>query len=229
MYGLLGLLLHVFQVIRFYFLTFLILLCPSLGNTNPFIEDVSVFEKDGVYHINITSEIDANYRNVRSVITDYVHIYRLSDSIIESKVLNSSDGKVQVETLVLCCVPVFCKEVSRVEEVKELESGDIQTVIIPDKSDFLSGETMWIIESLGNTTRLSYQARLEPDFFIPPVLGTQMVINNMRSEFSTTIYRIQHIARINEEREWDDDFEFSRVINRQKDEPCNTALISSFQ
>ena len=229
MYGLLGLLLHIFQVIRFYLIAFLISLYPAFGLAEEFSKDVNVFERDGVYHINVSSEIDASEYYVRSVVTDYIHIYRLSDSIIESKVLNSSEkGKTEVETQVLCCVPVFCREVTRVEEVRELDNGEIQTVVIPEKSDFRSGSATWKFISNGFTTLLRYEATLEPDFFIPPVLGTQMVIDNMRKEFSTTIYRIQHIARINEEKEWDDDFEFKRVASRQREEPCNTGLISSF-
>ncbi len=230
MYGLVGPFLCILRVIRFYLLTFLILLCLSLANAENFTEDVNVFEEDGVYHINISSEIDASEQYVRNVVTDYVHIYRLSDSIIESKVLKAaSNGTTEVQTLVLCCVPVFCREVTRVEEVRELETGEIQTVIIPEKSDFLSGSAIWKLEPVGFSTRLTYEATLEPDFLIPPLLGTQMIIDNMRKEYSTTIFRIQHIARINEEKEWDDDFEFKRVIAHQQDEPCNTDQTSSFQ
>jgi len=230
MYGLLGLSLRFNQAIRFYLLTFLTFLCPSLVNAEHFIEDVNVFEEDGVYHINISSEIDASENYVRSVVTDYEHIYRLSDSIIESKVHNTSeDGKTEVETLVLCCVPLFCREVTRIEEVQEHDTGEIHSVIIPERSDFRSGGAIWKFEPDGFSTRLTYEAKLEPDFFIPPLLGTQMVIEHMRKEFSTTIFRIQHIARINEEKEWDDDFEFKRATARQQDEPCDTDLISSFQ
>jgi len=228
MYGWGRLFQYITKVIRVYLLTFLMLLCPSFSSADHFLDDIAVSEADGVYHISITSEIDASERYVRSVITDYIHIYRLSDSIIESRIINTDDDKIQVETLVLCCVPVFCREVTRVEEVNELDSGLIQTRIIPEKSDFLSGEATWQVKSTGHTTRLTYQASLEPDFFIPPILGPQMVIDNMRKEFNITFYRIQHIARINEEREWDNGYEFTRVTNHQREEPCNTALISSF-
>ena len=46
--------------------------------------NIVVFEQDGIYHINVTTELAASEEHVRQVLTDYVHIYRLSDSIIEN-------------------------------------------------------------------------------------------------------------------------------------------------
>jgi hypothetical protein len=192
-------------------------------STNNIIENITVTEKGGIYYIKASSDISASEQYVRQVLTDYIHIYRLNDSIVESRILTPADnGKVQVETLVQCCVPMYCKDVTRVEEVNELESGIIQTTIIPEKSDFRSGVATWKIESRGDSTHLTYTAHLEPDFFIPPIIGTQLVISNMREEFSTTFYRIERIAAINEAKEWTNDFQFSRLKNTIKTEPCDS-------
>lgn len=192
-------------------------------DTNRFIDDVNVEEEDGIYTITLSSSIDASSRHVRDVITDYSHIYRLSDSITGNKVSITDDGNKQVETRVLCCIPIFCKELTRTEEVMELESGDIKTVIVPEKSHFRSGQTTWSIKPSGqSTTSLKYEAQLEPDFFIPPILGTEMVIDNMREEFSVTVARIQHIARINEEKEWNDSMMFANRDGDIRQEPCDS-------
>lgn len=222
--------LHTYQVIRFYLFAILLPMCIQFHAFAGSLDEVIVFEKDGVYHINVTAEIAATEEHVRQVLTDYEHVYRLNDSVIESKVLESSiDGKVQVQSLVLCCTTLFCREATRVDEISELESGDLQAVIIPEQSDFRSGTAVWEITPMGENTRLTYIASIEPDFFIPPVLGTQMVINNMRNEFKTTFYRIENIARINEAREWDEDFMFTNISQRTGDDPCNIELITSLQ
>ncbi len=208
----------------------LVLLCLSFSTVADSLNlnDVVVFEKDGIYHISITAEIAAAEEHVRQVLTDYVHIYRLSDSIIESKVIESSVGdKTQVETVILCDTPVVCKEVTLVEEVSTLESGNLQAVILPEKSDFRSGKSVWAITAKGEKTLVTYQANLEPDFFIPPILGTQMVIANMRSEYKTALSRIEHIARINEARKWDEDFTFIKVDDNADGEPCSHELITN--
>lgn len=217
-----------YLVILFAFFFSLILWCLSfIAVADSFnLDDVVVFEKNGVYHISITAEIAAAEEHVRQVLTDYVHIYRLSDSIIESKVLESSGGeKIQVETVILCGIPVVCKEVSLVEEVSILESGNLQTVILPEKSDFRSGKSIWEITAKGDKTQLTYQANIEPDFFIPPILGAQLVIANMRNEYIIALYRIEHIARINEAREWDEDFTFVNIDDSADGESSNNELI----
>ena len=228
MYGFLGLLFHIIQAIRTYLIVVLLLVSSQNSIALDYLDDVNVFEENGIYHISISSEIDASAEHVRHVLTDYIHIYRLSDSIIESKILApSADNKVQVETLVLCCMPLFCKEVARVEEVSILKSGNIHTRIVPEMSDFRSGEATWEIKPNGNTTHLNYQATFEPDFFIPPLLGTHMVIKNLREEFSSTFSRVQHIARINEAREWNDNFEFANAVKNTDDLPCDISANSS--
>jgi len=191
------------------------------------VDNISVSENDGVYSIYITADINAAEDYVKYVLTDYVHVYRLSDSVIESKVLSSDDKAAVVQSRVLCCIPVFCKEVIRVDEIRELESGQLQAVILPAQSDFKSGKAIWEIEANGDKTRLTYRAYIEPDFFIPPVLGTSMVIDNMRNEFDATFHRIEHIARIIQERAWDNNFSFVKVRQDTEDEPCNEKLIAS--
>ena len=222
---------YLFQVLRLPLCTFSALLClSSYAVADGFLEQVNVTEEDGIYHIHISAKIAASEQHVRQVLTDYVHIYRLSDSVIESEVLESPvDGHVQVRSLVLCCTPIFCRDAVRVDDISELESGNLQAVIIPDKSDFRSGKAVWEIVPDGKNTQLTYIATIEPDFFIPPLLGTRMVINNMREEFKTTFYRIEHIARVNEERQWDDDFTLTSAIRRAEGEPCNNELITSLQ
>lgn len=222
---------YIYQVIRIYLFAITITLCVQLQIAYAgSLDEVIVFEKDGIYHVNITAEIAATEEHVRQVLTDYAHVYRLNDSVIESKVLEPTiDGKVQVQSLLLSCTTLFCREVMRVDEISELESGDLQAVIIPEQSDFRSGTAVWEIVSMGDSTRLTYLASIEPDFFIPPVLGTQTVINNMRDEFITAFYRIERIARINEAREWDEDFAFTHTTQQIEDGPCNLEQITSLQ
>ena len=220
--------LHINQVLRSFLLAFALLLYSQYGIADSFLGDVDVYEKNGIYHIRIASEIDAGADYVRHVLTDYIHIYRLSDSIVASKMLApSADNRAQVETTVLCCTSIFCREVTRVEEVSILVSGNIRTKIIPEKSDFRSGDAFWKITPLKQKTKLSYQATLEPDFFIPPLLGTRLVVKNLREQFSNTFERIQHIARINEKREWDDDHQFTKNKQCKNGVPCRNATNAS--
>lgn len=215
-----------FRLIRLFLIALPILLAIKSSAFAADADDISVIEKDGVFHISVIVEIAATEEYVRQVLTDYVQINRLSDSVIESKVLESPiDGKVHVQLLAQYCILIFCREVIRVEEISVLESGDLRAVILPEQSDFRSGIAVWKILSMGQSTRLSYIASIEPGFFIPPFLGVQMVVNNMRDELKMMLCRIEKIARIDEAREWHEGLAFVN-IDRSDDAPCSNQLRS---
>lgn len=176
------------------------------------IHELIVTEDAGIYYITVSAVIATSDKHVRQVITDYVHAYRINNSIIKSEVLPSPiEGNIRVKAIVLCCTPLFCREAERVDEVSTLASGDIRAVIVPDESDFSSGEAIWKITPDGNKTYLVYRASIEPDFFIPPIIGTRMVIDNLRKQFMNIFFRIEQVALIKEEREWSDNFGVSTV------------------
>ena len=179
----------------------MILLQPLYARAFDFAE-AEVTEENGVFRIKVSAFIEAPPDYIRYVLADSAHIYRLSPSIIESEVLPSSPvGEKQVRTKLLCCTSVFCREVERVDIVRMLESGDLEAEIIPTLSEFKSGKARWKITPLDDASYVVYEAYLEPDFFIPPVVGTQIVKRNLLDEFTTTFIRMERIASFNAERD----------------------------
>ena len=160
--------------------------------------DADISEEDGVYRIKAAAVIAAPPDYIRYVLADYAHIYRLSPSIIESEVTPfGDDGEQQVRTRLLTCTAVFCREIERVDTVRMLASGDLEAQIVPALSEFRDGKATWKISPFDEHTYLVYEAYLEPDFFIPPVVGTQLVMQSLRDEFMTTFDRVERIASVN--------------------------------
>lgn len=190
--------LWLFVITRPALATFLISFFPHPNALAFNFTEAEVFERDGVYHIKMSAMIKAPPEYVRYVLADYDHIYRLSTSIIESEVLaDNLDGEKQVRTRLLLCTSVFCTEAERVDIVRMLASGDLEAEIVPDSSEFKSGKATWRITPLDDHSFLAYEAVLEPDFFIPPLVGTRLVIENLRKEFTKTFKVIEKIAGIN--------------------------------
>jgi Polyketide cyclase / dehydrase and lipid transport len=172
--------------------------------------DVEVTEQGGVYHIKASVVIDAQAEYVRLVLSDFVHIYRLNPSIIESEVLGEKDDTYTfVRTRILGCAGYFCKELERVEKVRELPSGDLVAEIMPEKSEFRSGKTVWHIDAMGNRSRVVYDSEIEPDFYIPPVVGKFMAKKSIRTETDASLQNLEKIANVLAERDWIDDFRLS--------------------
>ena len=186
------------------------------------LNHAEVTENSGIFLIRITATFDVPADYIRRVLNDYNHIYRLSSSIIETEVLRSNDTSVtRVRTKLLACAAVFCQEVERVDAIRTLASGDIQAEIIPEQSEFRSGRAIWRITPVDDKSKLVYEATIEPDFFIPPVVGTAVISRSLKKEFLASFGRIEHIAGINLEKDWSETHSFASLEHNNSKRPCN--------
>ena len=203
-----------FQKILFDTRLFAALLCFAFINSAAVlaneITEFKVTEEEGVFYIKASVVLHAPAEYVHNVLTDYVHIYRLNPSIVESEVLVSPGNDVaRVRTKVVGCVIFYCEEIERVEDVRILASGAIQAKIVPESSQFKSGVTLWRVRSMGDESRLTYHAEMEPDFFVPPLIGNTIVKARLREEIMASFTRLERIARIQTERDWNPDRAFT--------------------
>jgi hypothetical protein len=164
------------------------------------LSNIEISENSGNYRVSMDMLIHAPARYVNSVLTDYKHIYRLNPSITESEILPSPhSGTIRVKTRMQGCIFLFCRDVDRVEEVREVNAGHLQAVIIPELSDFTSGSADWRIQPLGDDSRIIYEAQITPAFFIPPIIGSYFVKRTFAEAVITSFARLECIARIRAE------------------------------
>ncbi len=188
--------------------------------------EIEINEQSGVYQIKVVALIAAPANYVRYVLTDYKHIYRLNPSIIESEVLEQNDdGSVSVRTKVIGCAAYFCEELDRVEKVRMLPSGDLHAEIIPELSQFKSGQTHWQIKPMGDYCEVTYLSDMEPDIYIPPVVGRFLIKKSIREEMQTSFTNLENISSVIAEREWLNNDQIVTVDNSNT--PCNDRLIDT--
>ncbi len=72
-------------------LSALLLACSGLVYAEEWNHEVEVTEQGGVYHIRASAVVDAPAEYVHQALTDFIHIYRLNPSIIESEVIATDD------------------------------------------------------------------------------------------------------------------------------------------
>ncbi|MEA2081102.1 MAG: hypothetical protein U9P00_14885 [Pseudomonadota bacterium] len=165
------------------------------------ITELVLSNKQGIYQLKLEIILDAPAKHIHHVVTDYAHIYRLNPSIVESEIIKTSDNSVvRVKTLINDCFWIFCREILRVEDVRELETGNIYAEIVPQLSNIKSGVTIWQIEPLGRRTRVNYNMIVEPGFVVPPLIGSHIVKQKLRREVLVTLSNIERIARIRNEK-----------------------------
>ena len=158
--------------------------------------DLHIAEAEGVYSIDVTMQMQVPAQYVHRVLTDYAHIYRLDPAITDSEILSSADdGVVRVRTRIDDCIAFFCKKIEMVEDVRDQDHGDLKATIVSKLSSFKSGHTEWKILGIGERTQVIYQAQMEPDFLIPPMIGVYFVKQKLQQRLLASMERIECIAR----------------------------------
>lgn len=160
------------------------------------ITGVAVSHGEGAYHLSLEAEIHAPPLAVFAVITDYDRLTRLHESIRRSEVLRRIDAcTTEVYTEVRACVAVFCRTVRRVERIEEDPPHELRATIVPDSSNVSSGEVVWRLEPDATGTHLSYASTLNPDFWIPPLVGPGMMKLSLETTTREMIQNVEDLAR----------------------------------
>lgn len=150
----------------------------------------------GAYRYDFRITIDAPLEAVRAVVTDYDHLERINDDVLQSEILEHYDAKHLKRRMWLNhCVLVFCFDLVFVETVELFDDGSITTTVIPAESNFRRGTAKWRVEPLSaHTTRISVEAEQEPDFWIPPVIGPMIFKRAFMKEVRETAANIEREA-----------------------------------
>ena len=156
----------------------------------------TVYEHDGEYTVEIDAVLNASQAELRRLLTDYNHLTRLNDVLIESALLATHDAHHHKTRMTAQrCVAMICFKAVLVENATELVNGDLESVIVPAESDFRAGVTRWHFEPLpGNQTRAYFESIKIPAFFIPPIIGTSIMKKLMMDESLGAMDRLEALA-----------------------------------
>jgi hypothetical protein len=150
----------------------------------------------GRFQLVSDTYLDAPAEAVFRVLTDYDQFGRLSSLYTEYGFTDpASDGTPVVFTTMEACVLFFCKRMRRVERLETYAPRRIRTVTLPERSDFRYGESEWILEPHAGGTKMIYRLEVEPDFWVPPLLGVWLVEDRVIRGGERVIGRIERYAR----------------------------------
>ena len=157
---------------------------------------LEVDQRADIYEIRVEMEVDAPAEAVRAILTDYANLDRLNASITASEVVGTNhEGAVRVLTRLRNCILFFCMDIQKVEDVTEDHQGRILVAMVPGSSNFRSGHASWEVRSTGNRSRVIHHAKLEPDLWIPPWMGTAILKNTLRQEIQESFENLDCLAR----------------------------------
>lgn len=156
----------------------------------------TVTHTDERYRVSADVFLAAPLPQVYAVLTDYDHLTRIGGAIRESRILKQIDAHtylVYVESR--GCVLFFCQTIRQTQQVTELTPQDVLAEAIPEKSDVKMSSTSWHLEPQDSGTRMRWEVSMQPDFWIPPLIGPPMVEHALRSEGWDMAEGLEKLAR----------------------------------
>ena len=169
---------------------------PGLAGAADF-RSLDVSREGDSYRIQALVYLAAPPSAVYAVLTDYEHLTRISGSIVESRrvqQLDADDALVYTDTRF--CALFFCRHVKEMQKVTQIPPGDIVSTVLPEQSDNVaSGSASLHMEAEGPGTLLHWQIRLQPGFWVPPLIGPLLVERSLRAEGHRSAAGVEKLAR----------------------------------
>ena len=163
------------------------------------IQSVDVEQQDARYRISMRVTLDAPARASYDIFTDLPRLPQINPSVREVQVLESpAADQRRVFTDVRTCVSVYCRQLKQVQDMRfqpRVDGGAVTAQVLPERSDLRFGEASWDFRDCAGKTCLSFDAQLEPAFWVPPLIGPWLIKRKMHEEAVQTSEGLERLAR----------------------------------
>jgi hypothetical protein len=156
----------------------------------------SANHQSGVYLVEVDALVNVPEPRVRELLTDYNDLGKINPAIEVSEIIKTREpGDYRVRTVTEACVWFYCKRIHQVQDVIEASDGSVTAIVIPELSDFRSGYARLNLWQEPGGTRVLIRSEVEPDFWIPPLIGPWLIKRKLRSEALETVHNLEQVAQ----------------------------------
>jgi hypothetical protein len=160
------------------------------------LRTISVEFEDERYHLRSEAWFAADMDDMYRVLTDYDLFMKFTSAFVEARnVAPDRQGRPRFFTRMEGCVLLFCKSLVRYGHLELTPHTEIIAVAEPAKSDFKFSRERWRLVKDGEGTLLIYDFEMEPDFWVPPVIGPYVIKRSLRAGGVDAIDRIEALAQ----------------------------------
>jgi hypothetical protein len=156
---------------------------------------ISVEYENDRYHLRSEVWFAAPTEDLYRVLTDFDDYERISSAFVEAYDLPPDEqGRPRFYTRMEGCMLFFCRSLERRGYLLLEPRKEIVAVTNPAESDFKFCRERWRFEEDGEGTLLFYDFEMEPDFWVPPVIGPWIIKRTLEVDGLDAIGRIEAIA-----------------------------------
>ena len=88
-----------------------------------------------------------------------------------------------------------CVSFERTERLETDAPRWIKSTALPEASDFKHATSEFVLEPDGDGTKMLYKLEVEPDFFVPPLIGPWYMKRSVSKGALRAVTRIEGLAR----------------------------------
>lgn len=172
-----------------------VLLSPLANGAE--ITDIEMTRNGSRYLFVSTTHFDATPEQVFRALIDYDRLADISKAIKESRYMEpGDDGQILVYTRIGTCVFLFCRTIEKIEHLNFTQPTYIQATAIPDRSDVLYSRSEWeLAVADGGGTQVIYRLEFEPDFWVPPLIGSMIIKRILVDDGASAVDQIEKMAQ----------------------------------
>lgn len=160
------------------------------------LQHVSVDRVDRRYVLRSETLMAVSREELYAVLTNYDLFVKFSSAFTESRnVEPDEDGRPRFYNRMQGCVLMFCVSFERHGHLVLKPMSRIEAVVDPEKSDFKYSVESWELLEKEDKTLLVYEFEVEPDFWVPPVIGPFYIRRALRAGATDAVDRIEAIAQ----------------------------------
>lgn len=160
------------------------------------LRSIHVDHDKGRYTVESEVWFDAPLEKVFEVFRDWDLSTQFSSAIAEARDVEADEfGRPQYFVRNQGCLLFFCKSFVRQGYVEFELNEELRAFADPTISDFRLSEESWRFSTENGGTVVSYRLLMEPDFWVPPLVGPYVIKRKFRNQGSDAIDRIEAIAR----------------------------------
>ena len=159
------------------------------------LRDVVVEREDNHYELNSEAWFDVSPESLYDVLSNYDLFTKFTSAIVESRnVEPDEEGRPRFYSRMEGCVMFWCKSFIRNGYLLLEANSEIVAISHPDESDFTLSRERWHLVPEGEGTLMIYEFEMEPDFWVPPVIGPFFIMRALRAGAERAIDRIEALA-----------------------------------
>ena len=158
--------------------------------------EVTVEKDEERYRLTSETRFDASIEDLYRVLTDYDLFTQISSVFVEARnEAPGENGKPRYFTRMEGCMLLFCKSFARFGELTLSPNTVIVAIADPEQSDFKYSREQWVLKEDGDGVLLAYDFELEPDFWVPPVIGPYIMKRVLKRGGTDAVDRIEALAQ----------------------------------